>query len=87
MAPPRAFDKPDNEPAANVEMYGGQIVWVELGGDDVPSERVAGMHTAHADEPGPGGENWNSYGHHSFYVVFQRTVAGRSRRASRPSLT
>ncbi len=76
MAPPRALDKPDNEPAANVEMYGGQIVWVELGGDGLPSERVAGMHTAHADEPGPGGENWNSYGHHSFYVVFQRTVAG-----------
>ncbi len=31
------------------------------------------MHTNHPDEPGPGGELWNSVGHHSFHVVFQRT--------------
>ena len=34
---------------------------------------VENIHTNHPDQHGPGGEVWNSTGHHSFYVVFQRT--------------
>ena len=33
-----------------------------------PSDTVIGLHTGHPDEPGGG----NTWGHHSFYVVFQR---------------
>jgi len=44
--------------------------------DTLPSDRVENLHTKHADEPGPNGEIWNSIGHHSFYVIFQRTRQG-----------
>jgi len=71
-ADPKAFDKPDHEPATNVDLHRGQQLWVQIEGDSLPSERVLNCHTDHADEPGPGGETWNSVGHHSFYVVFQR---------------
>ncbi len=69
---PRRFDKPDNEPATNVEMYSGQNVWIRVEGDGIASDTVSNLHTKHADEPGPHGETWNSIGHHSFYVLFQR---------------
>ena len=75
-APPRAFDKGDNEPATNVDVNSGQIVWVEVEGQGLASDRVHNMHTKHADEPGPGGETWNSIGHHSFYILFQRVAEG-----------
>ncbi len=38
-----------------------------------PSDRVENLHTQHPGEPGQHNESWNSVGHHSFYVVFQRT--------------
>jgi hypothetical protein len=79
-ADPVPLDKPANEPANNIVMYFGQIVTVWLNGlvPDAadPSDRVENLHTNHPDEPGPGGELWNSIGHHSFYVVFQRTLQG-----------
>jgi hypothetical protein len=37
------------------------------------SDRVENLHTAHPDEPLPDGSLLNTLGHHSFYVVFQRT--------------
>ena len=74
QAPLRSFDKPQNEPATNVDVYSGQHIWVDVVGDNQISDRVVNMHTNHPDEHGPNGENWNSIGHHSFYVVFQRTV-------------
>ncbi|MEZ4736796.1 MAG: NBR1-Ig-like domain-containing protein [Caldilineaceae bacterium] len=70
---PKLFDKPASEPGANVDLYKGQQLWVQIEGDGLPSDRVSHCHTAHPDEPGPSGETWNSIGHHSFYIVFQRT--------------
>jgi hypothetical protein len=66
------FDKGDNEPATNIPIDRNQKLWVRVTGD-LPSDTVENLHTKHADEAGPGGELWNSIGHHSFYVVFQRT--------------
>lgn len=70
---PKAFDKPDSEPATNLDLYKGQHLWVQIEGDGLPSDRVCNCHTSHTDEPGPHGETWNSFGHHSFYVLFQCT--------------
>jgi hypothetical protein len=77
VADPIPLDKPVNEPAGNIPMHFGQKVSVWIKGTTrqgtAASDKVQGIHTAHADEPGPGGVKWNSVGHHSFYVVFQRT--------------
>lgn len=72
-SPAKAFDKPDSEPAASLDLYGGQHVRATVAGDGCPSDALENVHTNHPDEHGPGGETWNSVGHHSFYVVFQRT--------------
>lgn len=70
---PKLLDKPDSEPATNLDLYKGQHLWVQIEGDGLPSDRVCNCHTNHPDEPGPHGETWNSLGHHSFYVLFQCT--------------
>ena len=77
-APPIELDKPASEPAANIPMSKGQKVMAHINGlrrdaNDL-SDQVEGMHTVHPDERGPHGEIWNSIGHHSFYIVFQRTL-------------
>ena len=76
-ADPVPLDKPLNEPAGNIAMHFGQKVSVWIKGTNRQgtdaSDVVQGIHTAHDDELGPNGEKWNSNGHHSFYVVFQRT--------------
>ena len=77
-APPRPFDKPPSEPATNIDIYPQQQTWVEIEGDGLPSDRVANLHSKHPDETGPNGELWNSIGHHSYYVVFQRSRAVES---------
>ncbi len=74
-ADPKPLDKPDNEPAGNVDIYGGMHLAVWITGDGLPSDRAENMHTHHPDEPGPQGELWNSIGHHSFDLLFQRTAA------------
>ena len=63
----KRLDKPNSEPASNIGLENGMIVrlWVE--GDEA-SDEVSGLHTRHPDE-----EPGNSFGHHSFYVIFQRT--------------
>ncbi|RIK37915.1 MAG: hypothetical protein DCC55_22795 [Chloroflexi bacterium] len=71
-APPRPLDKPDNEPAGNLDVYKGQVVTAWLQGDGLPSDRVAGLHTDHDDEPASDGGNGNTRFHHSFHVLFQR---------------
>ena len=71
-APLVRFDKGDNEPAANIPIDPNQKLWVSIA-SDLPSDKVENLHTKHADEPGPNGELWNSIGHHSYYVIFQRT--------------
>lgn len=78
QAGPVQMDKPDNEPAGNIALHDGQkaAVWMRGlnrdGGDK--SDRVENLDIVHPDEAGPGGELWNSIGHHSFYIVFQRTL-------------
>ncbi|MDX1521017.1 MAG: hypothetical protein R3264_05285 [Anaerolineae bacterium] len=73
---PLKLDKPHFEEAGNLQMhYGQKIAAWALGtspsGQD-KSDRVENLHTAHADEL-YNGKAYNSIGHHSFYVVFQRT--------------
>jgi hypothetical protein len=76
-ARPFPLDKPDSEAAGNLTMHFGQVVsvWIEGTGQE-KSDRVENFHTAHPDEPLPDGRLLNSVGHHSFYVVFQRTHKG-----------
>ncbi|MBW7884067.1 MAG: peptidoglycan DD-metalloendopeptidase family protein [Caldilineaceae bacterium] len=70
-AEPKRLDKPPGEPAADVPIEKNMTVTLWLEGDGA-SEQVAGLHTRHNDEHGPGGGK-NSLFHHSYYVVFQRT--------------
>jgi hypothetical protein len=76
-ADPLPLDKPDFEAAGNIAMHFGQIVsvWIKGLGRDASdkSDRVENIHTAHPDEPLPDGSLLNTLGHHSFYVVFQRS--------------
>ncbi len=73
-ADPKPLDKPDDEPAGTVDIFSGQRIEVWIEGDGLASDHVANLHTDHPDEPDPSGELWNSRGHHSFHVVFQRTA-------------
>ena len=71
-APPKPLDKPDNEPAGNLDVYKGQIITAWLQGDGLPSDRVIGLHTDHEDQPAADGGNGNTRFHHSFHLTFQR---------------
>ena len=74
-APPALADKPANETATNIAMWRGQrlAVWVQGNYREAndKSDVVKGLHFEHADEPLPDGRLLNTYGHHSFYVVYQ----------------
>ncbi len=70
-ADPKALDKPDTEPAGNLDVYKGQHIELWIQGDGRPSDHVANLRTDHPDEPGPNGELWNTLFHHSFYVIFR----------------
>ncbi|MEM7129825.1 MAG: N-acetylmuramidase domain-containing protein [Chloroflexota bacterium] len=72
VAKPAKLEKPDSEPVTNVPISPGAVLEVWLEGDGIPSDRVSGLRADHDDEPGPGNNKWNTKGHHSFYVVFQR---------------
>lgn len=70
---PRHLDKPANEPGCDIPLFDGIFkLWV-MG---APSDEAFGFHYRHADEPAANGELLNTFGHHSFYVVFQRTRKG-----------
>lgn len=77
VAGPVPLDKPDAEAAGNIALHDGQVVsvWMRGASRDAQdkSDRVENLDIIHPDEPGPSGEKWNTIGHHSFYVVFQRT--------------
>lgn len=60
---PVTLDKPDNEPAGNIVIWGNQTIWAKVLGKT--SDSVTNIHTQLADE-GPG----NTYGHFSYYVVW-----------------
>ena len=75
-----ALDKPDTPMElgdGNVDLYANQTMSIWMAGYGLASDMVTGIHTRHADEPGPNGETWNSYGHHSFKVVFQEQRLGQ----------
>ncbi len=75
---PVVLDKGINDPAGgDIGLHFGQVVSVSVLGVGPnardKSDRVENLHTAHPDEPLPDGRLLNTLGHHSFYVVFQRT--------------
>jgi hypothetical protein len=61
-------DKPANEAGTNFPMWSSTRATVAVQ-DALPSEAVMGLRSDHADE-GVG----NTWGHHSFYIVFQRAT-------------
>jgi hypothetical protein len=65
------IDKPENEPGTNFPLWKNQVGTVE--GVGLPSDKAINLHSGHPDEIGP--PAWgNTLFHHSFYVVFQRTI-------------
>lgn len=79
-ADPTPLDKPDAETAGNISVGANQKVSVWIKGrsraSNDKSDKVVGLHTGHPDEVLPDGRKLNTWGHHSFYVVFQRVVKG-----------
>ena len=72
----KALDKGDADPmGCDFPMFkhATYLAWMKGSSRqaDEPSERVEKLHTRHPDEPGG-----NTIGHHSFYVVFQRSRKG-----------
>src|SRR5262245_33761244 len=64
-------DKPANEAGTNFPLWSTSLANVSVqwpADNPLPSEEVRGIRTEHADE-----EVGNTLGHHSFYIVFQRT--------------
>jgi len=66
--PPTYFvtDKGANEPSGNTHINAPDTLNISVA-DNMPSEIVIGLNTRHADE-----EIGNTWGHHSFYVVWQK---------------
>lgn len=62
-----ALDKADYEPPGNIAMWAEQRVWAKVPGN---SDVIQNVHTGHADEAGG-----NTWGHHSFYVLWQYVQA------------
>ena len=63
------LEKPGNEPAADIPIGVSSTITLRVEGDGIPSDSVGGIHSRHPDE---GTDRWNSYGHHSYYAVFQK---------------
>lgn len=62
------IDKPLAEPGTNIPIWKKQVCAIEVKGD-LPSDRVVNLHTEHPDE----GEGNTRY-HHSFQIIFKKTV-------------
>jgi hypothetical protein len=66
-------DKPANEPGTNFPMWKWQVCAVECLGlpeQELPSDRVTGLHTGHPDEAAG-----NTLFHHSFHVTYAKAQA------------
>lgn len=63
------LDKPADEPAADIPIEAKSTITLRVDGDGLLSDTVGNIHTRHADKDP---NQWNSWGHHSFYVVFQK---------------
>ncbi|MBI5876385.1 MAG: hypothetical protein HZB53_01940 [Chloroflexi bacterium] len=61
------IDKPGNEPGTSTPMYAGNFYDIEALG--MPSDKAVGFGTEHPDE-----EAGNTFGHHSFMVVFREAL-------------
>lgn len=75
-------DKPPNEAGTNFPLWSntrGTVAVAWPGDNPLPSEAVSGIRSDHADE-----EIGNTWGHHSFYVVFQRTKIPKEEPAPAP---
>lgn len=68
-SPALILDKPDSEPAGNLVIWGGQIIWATV--MNQPSDTIRGVTTGLADV-GPGA----TWGHHSYYCVWQWVEGG-----------
>jgi len=72
IAPPARFEKPPTEPVANIAI-GNKLmrvsIWIEKDGKRV-SDILHGFTTNMPDERAGDGSIGNSWGHHSYYVVF-----------------
>lgn len=69
------IDKPIDEPGGNAPMSWGDTLDIRAIGfvnAELPGDIVRGLHTRHPDES----DLRNSLGHHSFYLVAQRVIAG-----------
>ena len=67
------LNKPADEPGANFPMWKWQVCAVEclgLAGQELPSDRVTGLHTGHPDEA-----SGNTLFHHSFSVTYVKAQA------------
>ena len=68
------INKPHNEPGTNIPMWSQDRVRVFVHwptDNPLPSEVVSNLHTQHDPVEG---EGWR--GHHSFYVIFKKMIAG-----------
>lgn len=64
----RRLDKPADEPACDIPINPQDTITIRVAsGDSLPSDSVGNLHARHMSEG-----NQNTWGHHSFYVVFQR---------------
>lgn len=68
---PVKLDKPANEPAGNISLDWGQVVWARVKGKS--SDKVIGVTTNLPDE---GPEHWNTIGHFSYFVVWMWDEGG-----------
>jgi hypothetical protein len=77
-------DKPANEPGTNFPLWSKTRATVAVSypaNNPLPSEAVTGIRTDHADE-----EIGNTWGHHSFYVVFQLTPIPEPQPEEKPAV-
>lgn len=65
---PILLDKPASEPYGNIAIWANQTIWATVKSSN-PCDTVENVHTRLPDE-GSG----NTYGHHSFLVVWQLTA-------------
>jgi hypothetical protein len=73
--PAPKVEKPPGVPGGSFPMWKSQdyaVAALGLEGHELPSDRVTGLHIRHPDEA-PG----NTWGHHSFSVLFVRTQVER----------
>lgn len=63
IANPVTLDKPNNEPDGNISIGKNQVIWAKVLGK--PSDIITGVLTILPDEIEPGGQKWNTIGHHS----------------------